>query len=493
MMLTGPVLVSLLTAASVCAEGDPAKGKELYLRSCSQCHGEAGDGKGPAAERLLPKPRDFTTGAFKIRSTPNGELPTDEDLVRAISEGLPGTSMPAWKDAFGQKDIRNLADYIKTFSDRFKTERPSKVYSLQGTKKADGESLANGRKLYLEMQCHSCHGMEGRADGPSAPTLTDDSGVPIRPANLHKGWNLRGGHKVSDIFRTFMTGLNGTPMPSYVDALGETPEGLAKAWDLANYVHSLSPDQPLTSEVVRSRWLDGELPASPDHPAWERAPSSGFLMLGQIMEDPRQFTPSIDYVSVRSLYNRDEVALLVEWDDPRPDPNEDQQGRPDAFQIQTPLALLPDSREGEKPYFLEGDPAHPVHLWRWDSKTRGISSLKATGLSSAKAQMVALHVSSAAYADGRWRLAVKRPRKVPKEQGLSLEPGVFVPTAFSAWDGSNGDEGSKRSVSSWYYLLLEPKRHKALYAAPALAFFLVGGLEFWFFKRRRRTRGGPDV
>ncbi len=483
------IALSLLAPLSHAAGEVP--GKALYLKSCAQCHGDTGDGKGDAAERLSPKPRDFTTGAYKIRTTPNGEIPTDADLARAIAEGLPGTSMPGWKDALSKAEIAELVAYIKTFSERFQSEKPSKVYSLKVVKSASAESLANGRKLYLEMQCNACHGMEGRADGPAAPGLTDDSGAPIRPANLHKGWQMRGGHEVSDILRTFMTGLNGTPMPSYVDALGDNPEGLAKAEDLARYVHSLSPDKPDTGEVVRSRWHEGELPSTPADPAWEVLKPVGFLLFGQILEDPRQFTPSIDYLRVRSLYNQDQIALLLEWDDPRADPNEDQSKLPDALQIQTPLTLYPDSQEGERPYFLGGDAGHPVNLWRWDSKSDKVASFRSTGLSVPQAAMPGLFVSSATYADGLWRLLLKRNLKVAKEEGLSLSPGVFVPLAFSAWDGSNGDEGIKRSVSSWYYLLMEPQKPQAARAAPALVFILVGGLEFLFLRlRRKKNKGG---
>ena len=58
------------------AQGDANAGKAVYERKCIGCHGEKGDGKGPAAELLLPKPRDFTKGLYKIRSTAN-KTPTD--------------------------------------------------------------------------------------------------------------------------------------------------------------------------------------------------------------------------------------------------------------------------------------------------------------------------------------------------------------------------------------------------------------------------------
>lgn len=484
------LLTILLAAVSFSnAAGNPEKGKELYLKSCSQCHGEAGDGKGPAAERMYTKPRDFTTGAYKIRTTPNGEVPTDEDLVRAISEGLPGSTMPAWKDAYGKDRIEDLVAYIKTFSTRFAEEKPSKVFSLSGAKKATPESLENGKKLFLEMSCNSCHGDSGRADGLSASSLTDDYSNPIRPANFHKGWKLRGGHGASDIYRALLTGLNGTPMPSYIDALGDTPEGLAKTWDLANYIHSLSPDVPNTGEVVRSQYSQDKLPENPFDPAWEKAKPTGFLLMGQIVEDPRLFDPSVDFIEVRSLYDSEDLAFLIEWDDPSRSPLEDKP-LPDAFQIQVPRKLYPDSQEGEKPYFLEGDSGHPVDLWRWDSKKDKLVALLSRGLTAPKEAVPFTFISSSTYNEGRWRLVLRR-KLATAENGLTFTPGTFIPIAFSAWDGSSGEEGAKRAVSSWYYLLLEPVRSKTLYAYPVLAFLFAGGLEFVYLKRRRK-RGEPQ-
>lgn len=479
------LFLTLILAGRAEAAGNADKGKEFYLKSCAQCHGEAGDGKGTAAERMYTKPRDFTTGAYKIRTTPNGELPTDEDLSQAISNGLPGSTMPPWKDAYSKSQIDDLVTYIKTFSSRFQEEKPTRIFSLKGAKKATKESLENGRKLYQEMGCNTCHGENGRADGLSAAALTDDPGNPIRPANFHKRWKLRGGHRVEDIYRTLLTGLNGTPMPSYIDALGDTPEGLAKTWDLANYVHSLSPDTPDLGEVIRSQLVAGELPASPADPAWSKAAPTGLLLMGQILENPRQFDAGVDYIQVSSLYNDKDVALLIEWDDPVKDPTLEQK-RPDALQVQIPAKLYPDSQEGERPYFLEGDENHPVHLWRWDAKTDKVAALKSMGLSAAKTPAAAHFTSSSTYSNGRWSLLIKRPRH-PSEEGLALDPGAFVPLAFSAWDGSNGEEGAKRSVSSWYWLTLQAERPKTLYAYPVLAFFLVGGLELAFLKWRKKN------
>src|SRR5687767_7295994 len=64
-------------------------GKQVYTRKCAQCHGDDGKGTGPAAERVFPRPRDFTSGVYKIRTTPSGTIPTDDDLFRSVTNGLP--------------------------------------------------------------------------------------------------------------------------------------------------------------------------------------------------------------------------------------------------------------------------------------------------------------------------------------------------------------------------------------------------------------------
>ena len=99
-------------------EAQRESGKKLYLQNCSQCHGDKGDGEGYAATHLRPRPRNFTTGKFKVRTTPNGALPTHQDLVNIIRRGMPYTSMPAWPNLADQ-EVSDLAYFITTFSPEF--------------------------------------------------------------------------------------------------------------------------------------------------------------------------------------------------------------------------------------------------------------------------------------------------------------------------------------------------------------------------------------
>jgi cytochrome c oxidase cbb3-type subunit 2 len=87
------------------------------------------------------------------------------------------------------------------------------------------------------MQCANCHGDGGKGDGSSAPTLRDDWGQPIVPRDFTSG-PLKVGDAPEDLYKTFITGLNGSPMPSFVEA-GLTPDD---AWALVAYVRSLRKD-----------------------------------------------------------------------------------------------------------------------------------------------------------------------------------------------------------------------------------------------------------
>lgn len=212
--------------------GNAAKGKVLYQRYCLSCHGALGDGRGEAAEWLSVKPRDFRQGVFKWRSTPSGSLPLISDLDKRILEGVYGTSMPPWYP-IGHKARLDLIAYIQTFSSRWQSEQPQDPIEIPAEPPYTQESVERGRAVFEKNECYKCHGTEGRGDGPSSMALKDDWGYPIVPYDLTKG-HLKGGSSAKDIYRVFMTGLSGTPMPSFSRAI-EPPD----AWDLVHYIQAL--------------------------------------------------------------------------------------------------------------------------------------------------------------------------------------------------------------------------------------------------------------
>ncbi len=220
-----------------------SRGKQVYDRYCVGCHGEKGDGKGPAARLLVVKPRDFTKGVFKFRSTPSGTLPTDEDLYKVITRGVYRTSMPDWP-LVPERDRLAVIQYVKTFFPEWKTRGPGKSIFLPEPPDTLGspESVARGKVLYTLLECTACHGETGKGDGPSAATLDPDAwGNKQKPFDFTKG-RLKSGPSPKDVYRTFMTGVGGTAMPSYADIFGE-PDGEnikeGDAWNLVSFVLSL--------------------------------------------------------------------------------------------------------------------------------------------------------------------------------------------------------------------------------------------------------------
>lgn len=217
-----------------------SRGKVIFEEKCAGCHGIYGNGRltsdvgtstnfNTAYHFLNPQPRDFTTAAFKSRTTPSGALPTDEDIFRTITRGVRrGQVMPAWGNAadghiLPEQDRWDLVDYVKTFSPRFKTEPvPDPIQipvpPFPSVKEAPAALIQEGRMVYRTLQCWSCHGNAGKGDGPSANDLVDDWETPIRPFDFSTG-AFKFGDSPADVYRTFNTGLNGTPMPSFYDTI----------------------------------------------------------------------------------------------------------------------------------------------------------------------------------------------------------------------------------------------------------------------------------
>ena len=241
--------------------GRAAAGKPLYTRYCAGCHGDEGDAQGENAQWIDPKPRDFTTGTFKCRSTPSGSLPTDQDLFNSVTRGFVTTNMPPWVALTAQNRV-DVVSYIKTFASRWRTAKPGTPITIPPEPAPTIQSILHGRELYQRMECWKCHGPAGHGDGPSAKTLTDNKDDPIRPYNFETGSRFMCGTTNQDMYRIFMTGLDGSPMPSFADQLKP-----AEAWDLVHFLRTLQLLKTPEAAIWRS-WFSthgGELkPIGPE-------------------------------------------------------------------------------------------------------------------------------------------------------------------------------------------------------------------------------------
>jgi cytochrome c oxidase cbb3-type subunit 2 len=214
-----------------------------YRRYCVGCHGERGDGMGENFPWIDPKPRDFQLGIFKCRSTPTGTLPTDQDLSDTIARGIDRSNMPSW-NTFTLQQKADLVAWVKHFSPRWTSEKPGTPIQIPAEPEVTAERIKNGREIFAKVQCWKCHGVTGEANGPSAATLQDDLGRPIAPFNFTEG-SPKCGSSDADLYRIFMTGLDGTPMPSFADNI--KPD---EAWDLVFYLKSLEPKKSKEREIA---------------------------------------------------------------------------------------------------------------------------------------------------------------------------------------------------------------------------------------------------
>jgi mono/diheme cytochrome c family protein len=237
--------------------GHAKDAKPEYRRFCVGCHGELGDGNGENFPWVDPKPRDFQLGVFKCRSTPTGTLPTDADLFDTIARGMDRSNMPQWSNLTKQERA-DLVAWVKHFSPRWVGEKPGTPITVPPEPAVTPERIKAGREVFARVQCWKCHGVLGQANGPSAATLTDDLGRPIAPFNFTEGARPKCGDTDKDIYRIFMTGLDGTPMPSFADNI--KPD---EAWDLVFYLRTLMSQH--SKEKAMAKQL-GLKPVDPNAP-----------------------------------------------------------------------------------------------------------------------------------------------------------------------------------------------------------------------------------
>jgi len=505
-------------------DADRAAGKVLYEKYCSQCHGEKGDGAGPAAVHLNPRPRNFTTGKYKIRTTPNGTLPTTADLVHIIKTGMPYSSMPSWPE-FTDDQVKHLAYYVKSFSPDFaNAEFNAASLDLPKAPKYTKESAEAGRKVYEETGCIKCHGDLGRGDGPSARTLVDDLGFPIRPADFTQRWTFRGGPTREDIFRTMTTGLNGTPMPAFGDAL--TPE---QRWAITDYMYSLGEsDRAPYAMLILAKHVDDVIDLSKGAASFDGAKVSRLPIVGQIMEPGRDFAPAAHSIEVQAVYDGSDIAFLLRWNDmsaekagtnspmlPVPIEEEDaapkaaagaaqqldEWGEPvaapaggaaappsesfsDAVAIQLPLVAPTGPR---KPYFLFGDPTNGVDLWFADLARPSADQYTAKGSAAITPSDASEVTSVATYDRGQWSVILKRP--LTSSSGVTFVQGQFLPIAFTTWDGGSRERGNKRGLTQWASLYVEPQIVVSPWGPALRMGLLVLGLEILVIVLVRRRKG----
>lgn len=186
-----------LMRASVAA--DSSRGRQIYARTCSVCHGERGNGSMWASANLRPAPRDFSSPEAKA------EL-TRERMLASVAVGRPGTAMSGYASKFSAQDMAAVVDYIRGSVMRVDATggtpgphalgvaaspaaaiavapappsvaaKPAAGAAPVAVAKSDMKlplplglqgNVAAGRKFY-DANCATCHGVKGDGQGPRA-------------------------------------------------------------------------------------------------------------------------------------------------------------------------------------------------------------------------------------------------------------------------------------------------------------------------------------
>lgn len=493
-----------------------ADGKAVYARNCASCHGLEGDGQGEAAYLLFPKPRNFRAANYKLRSSPQGALPTDADLRRTIRTGMPGTAMFGFGELLSDAEIDAVSDTIKGFSPRFEDAGPpseDELLEIPEPPEMTANLAAEGRQVYERMRCAQCHGPEGRGDGPAAPTLRDSEGQPFPAADFTKGIYKSGGG-ARELYRTMLTGMSGTPMPSYSTAL----ETERQQWALVAYLQSLAPGgevPPATGDpgpITVAAAGDGELPADPAATAWESIEPHRVYMR------PLWFRNDYPlFVNVRVARVGDRLALMLEWEDDthdtvdlgqrsfgdgvavqlsnvepppfvgmgaRPDGDveiwywrADRQRNADAGEVtdvpdvypdmmvdRYPFTLGLEPHEGrppietfeigqQEPFITGRDAGNPIS--RPENLRRPVRDLRAAGFGTLTdaGEPEPRAGGRGVWRDGTYRVVLTTSLAPPEGvDGIDLTTVESVPVAVAVWDGSAGDRNGTKLVSQWVTL-----------------------------------------
>lgn len=361
----------------------PTAGQRLYAQHCAGCHGSTGDGNGPAATFLFPKPRNFQFGKYRLVSTEN-QVPSQADLEALLVRGMPGSSMPSWahlkpeertllaqevyrltgegarlrylenlkkEQGLTDEDIKapdvqeEIAGFVKSRT------TPSEPAAVPAISNSDPTAIARGKEHFIKQGCVSCHGNEGKGDG--VKKMADDEGFPTRPRDLTRGI-YKGGHDPASLFLRIARGMPGTPMPS-APSLNET-----QVVDLIHFLRSLSTEEQRQAPILKREKISvarvGSLPGNSDETAWNVAPKASIRLMPLWWRDD-----AVPQVQVQSLHDGRTIVFRLEWDDPTPSLHA---GKVEAFKDAVALELVGGRDE---PFLGMGSTATPIDLWMWDA------------------------------------------------------------------------------------------------------------------------------
>lgn len=507
-----PIAIGVLGFLIIGCSPGPSEetGESLYAEYCQPCHGAGGSGDGQLVYLLYPKPRDLTSGLFKLRSTRDGQLPSDEDLFRTIRSGMQGTSMPSF-EFLGDDNIQKVVDYIKEFDPGFE-EEPREQIDVPDPLPFSERLVSIGEKTYTELGCNRCHGETGAGDGPSADELTDTWGYPIYVRDFTRGFYV-GGYEPEDLYLRFVAGMSGTGMPSYESSLAfladDDEELQEMLWGLVHYVKELESEEaralrvdPPEDGIIQALHSDKNYNdlLDPNAPYWNDAPLY-YIPVSRIWQTVHD---DASIIHVRSVYTDTHVALHLEWTDRKQDAS--------AFRVQDyqDAAAVQFSLSDEPGFHGMGSRVKPVDMWFWRASWQmyvdegitpdfqyaygarvsdaevdnfpesidehtflpginagnpvsrydietPVESMNAAGPETAASKPeIDQKVEGKGVWNGEtWRVVFMRELETEGDTSVQLDTNEPHWISFAVWDGAAGDRDGLKKVSTWYRLVFE--------------------------------------
>jgi len=366
---------------------DIERGPALYAQHCAACHGDKGDGQGPAARFLYPKPRDFRAGRFRLVSTTNG-VPTADDVMAVLERGMPGSAMIPWahldktdRDLLVQEVLRlrrsgaravEVALAAEAEEERTEAEFDEaaalatvagEVFAVPRLSAMTSEGIARGRELYVAKGCAACHGAQGKGDGQQS--MVDAEGRATRPRDLTLGI-FKGNSDPQSIYRRLWLGMPGSPMPA---SQSLTPEQVD---DMVHFVLSLSDETARQRVVLRRQQIVAkrvaQVPRDADDPQW------GSLPIVRLGTTPLWWRDESDpALEVRAAHDGALLSVRLEWNDASAD---ERASRSEDFEDAVAVELFRGTAE---PFVGMGSSKLPVEVWMWDAdRQRGPRDVEET-------------------------------------------------------------------------------------------------------------------
>ncbi len=515
---SGPFIAPGAMAETAKESAPPTPAEEVFATHCATCHGATGKGDGPASYLLFPKPRDFTSGVYRFKSTYDQAPPTKADVERNIRNGIARTAMPAFNSILSDGEIASLIDYVLALNERPWPNLSVEPVSIPPRPEFNASLIEQGQRVFVAMGCAPCHGETGRGDGPSAEGLLDANDYPLPPADFTTGV-FKAGRTPEDLYRTVLVGVPGTPMPSFKAAMEANikVEGLDPStdmvWALVAYIQSLA--EPREREGVTSGATiaagasrSAKMLADPFDAGW-----NGLEPVAVSLQPLWQRRHSTRSLEVRAVRINDRVAFCVEWADETVDGSETLSSATDSVGLM--FALTP-----EIPTLTMGlakpDAPSVVNLWQWkasrqidadagerqdidvlsedqpvdmypfkqgalvsgpltehdstyitawgagnpqsdpDLMKRPVLCMNAAGFGSTTVPPPDdQNVDGVGrWGDGVWRVVFVRDLHAHHEGDVDFATMARVPVAFAVWDGAAMDRNGTKLISGWHWLEL---------------------------------------